>query len=139
MILIWKEIGEGLLPVSQKLGSSLLKQASERQISSLRWEPGAAFLNPWKPDLPCLSGFLPHDLVMGGDLVCQLRHYVKWNYTTFTKYNEIHLSFFILLILVMISCIYMSILSNCTFYICSVCMSIISPQNTLNENKIKIL
>ena len=58
MILIWKEIGEGLLPVSQKLGSSLLKQASERQISSLRWALGAAFWNPWKPDPPCLSGFL---------------------------------------------------------------------------------
>ena len=51
-------MGEGLLPVSQKLGSSLLRQASERQISSLRWAPGAAFRNPWKPDLPCLSGFL---------------------------------------------------------------------------------
>ena len=63
MILIWKEIGEGLLPVSQKLGSSLLKQASD--ISSLRWVPGAAFRNPWKPDPPCLSGFLPHNLVMG--------------------------------------------------------------------------
>ena len=44
--------------MSQKLGSSLLKQASERQISSLRWVPGAAFRNPWNPDLPCLSGFL---------------------------------------------------------------------------------
>ena len=38
--------------------SSLLKQASERQISSLRWAPGAAFQNPWKPDPPCLSDFL---------------------------------------------------------------------------------
>ena len=66
MILIWEEIGEGLLPVSQKLRSSLLRHASERQISSLRWAPGAAFRNPWKPDLPCLSGSLPHDLVMGG-------------------------------------------------------------------------
>ena len=54
MILIWREIGEGLLPVSQKLGSSLLKQASERQISSLRWAPGAAFRNLWKPDPPWL-------------------------------------------------------------------------------------
>ena len=26
------------------------------------------FWNPWKPDLPCLSGFLPYDLVMGGIL-----------------------------------------------------------------------
>ena len=52
--------------MSQKLGSSLLKQASERQISSLRWAPGAAFQNPWKPDPPCPSGFLPYDLVMGG-------------------------------------------------------------------------
>ena len=52
--------------MSQKLGSSLLRQASDRQISSLRWVPGAAFWNPWKPDLPCLSGFLPHDLVTGG-------------------------------------------------------------------------
>ena len=58
--------GEGFLPVSQKLGSGLLKQASERQISSSRWAPGAAFRNPWKPDPPCPSGFLPHDLVMGG-------------------------------------------------------------------------
>ena len=53
------------MPVSRKLGSSLLRQASERQISCLRWVPGAAFRNPWKPDPPCLSGFLPHDLVMG--------------------------------------------------------------------------
>ena len=44
--------------MSQKLGSSLLKQASERHISSLRWAPGATFRNPWKPDPPCLSGFL---------------------------------------------------------------------------------
>ena len=57
MILICKEIREGLLPVSEILGSSPLRQASENQIS-LRWAPGAAFWNPWKPDLPCLSGFL---------------------------------------------------------------------------------
>ena len=44
--------------MSQKLGSSLLKQASERQISSLRWAPGATFRNPWDPDPPCSSGFL---------------------------------------------------------------------------------
>ena len=44
--------------MSQKLGSSLLKQASERQISSLRWALGATFRNPWKPDPPCLSGLL---------------------------------------------------------------------------------
>ena len=36
LILIWEEIGEGLLPVSQKSGSSPLRQASERQISSLK-------------------------------------------------------------------------------------------------------
>ena len=40
------------------LCQSPLRQASERQISSLRWELGTAFQNPWKPDLPCLSGFL---------------------------------------------------------------------------------
>ena len=51
--------------MSEKLGSSPLRQASERQISSLRWAPGAAFWNPWKPDPPCLSGFLPYGLVMG--------------------------------------------------------------------------
>ena len=52
-------MGAGLLPVSQKLGSSLLRQASERQISSLRWAAlRAVFRNPWKPDPPCLSGFL---------------------------------------------------------------------------------
>ena len=51
-------MGEGLLPVSQKLGSRLLKQASERQISSLRWALGATFQNPWKPDPPCPSGLL---------------------------------------------------------------------------------
>ena len=27
---------------------------------------GAAFWNPWSPDPPCPSGFLLHDLVMGG-------------------------------------------------------------------------
>ena len=29
---------------------------------------GIAFRNPWKPDPPCPSGFLPYDLVMGGIL-----------------------------------------------------------------------
>ena len=56
--LFGKRSGKAFLPVSEILGSSPLRQASERQISSLRWEPGAAFRNPWKPDLPCLSGFL---------------------------------------------------------------------------------
>ena len=40
------EIGEGLLPVSRKLGSSLIQQASERQRSSLRWAPGQLFEIP---------------------------------------------------------------------------------------------
>ena len=71
-------MGEGLQPVSQKLGSSLLRQASERQISSLRWAPGAAFRNPWKPDPPCPSGFLPHDLVMGGISCAGSRQQLRW-------------------------------------------------------------
>ena len=56
--LFGKRSGKAFLPVSQKLRSRPLRQASQRQISSLRWAPGAAFRNPWKPDLPCLSGFL---------------------------------------------------------------------------------
>ena len=66
--------------MSQKLGSSLLRQASERQISSLRWAPGAAFQNPWKPDLPCLSGFLPHDLVMGGISCASSRQFITYGF-----------------------------------------------------------
>ena len=53
------EIREGLLPMSQKLGSSLIYQASERERSSLRWAPGQLFEIPEvRPDLPCLSGLL---------------------------------------------------------------------------------
>ena len=55
--------------MSQKLGSSLLKQASERQISSLRWAPGATFWNPWDPDPPCSSGFLLMTLLWVGSHV----------------------------------------------------------------------
>ena len=57
-LLFGKRSGKAFLPVSEKLGSSPLRQASERQISSLRWEPVEAFRNLWKPDLPCLSGSL---------------------------------------------------------------------------------
>ena len=32
------------------------------------------FLNPWKPDSPCLSGFLPHDLIIGRVLCVGSRH-----------------------------------------------------------------
>ena len=64
--LFGKRSGKALLPVSQKLGSSPLRQASERQISSLRWAPGAAFRNPWKPDLPLPVRLSPRDLVMCG-------------------------------------------------------------------------
>ena len=92
--LFGKRSGKAFLPVSEKLGSSPLRQASERQISSLRWAPGQLFeipenliclacqafsswpchgwdlvswpfRNPWKPDLPCPSGFLPYSLVRG--------------------------------------------------------------------------
>ena len=52
--------------MSQKLGSSLLKQASERQISSLRWVLGAA-LEPLKTWSALPVRFSPHDLVMGGN------------------------------------------------------------------------
>ena len=85
-------MGKGLLSVSQKLGSSLLRQASERQISSLRWAPGAAFRNPWKPDLPCPSGFLPHGLVMGRvSCVGSRQHWLQvlWLHTNENKFKRL--------------------------------------------------
>ena len=66
--LFGKRSGKAFLPVSEKLGSSPLRQASERQISSLRRTPGAAFRNPGKPDLSCLSGFLLVTLSWVGSL-----------------------------------------------------------------------
>ena len=66
MILLWEEIWKGLLPVSQKLGSSLEAGIRKTDIIFKGERRGAAFWNPWKPDPPCLSGFLPPDLVMGG-------------------------------------------------------------------------
>ena len=48
---------EGLLPVSQKLGSRLLKQASERQISSFRVSVGGQLFG------------IPENLIC---LVCQV-------------------------------------------------------------------
>ena len=73
--------------MSQKLGSSLLKQASERQISSLRWVPGAAFRNPWKPDPPCLSDFLLMTLSYVGSHVVAPGNIQPWR-TPFPIWNQ---------------------------------------------------
>ena len=66
MIFIWKEIAEGLLPVSQRLGSSLLKQASERQIIIFKVSTGGSFSESLKTWSALPGRFSPHDLVMGG-------------------------------------------------------------------------
>ena len=104
-ILIWKEIGEGLLPMSQKLRSSLLKQASERQISSLRWVSGAAFWNPWKPDPPCLWIFSLMTLSWVGSRVpapsinewwifSKAFFFIYWDYHMLSIFQVYHIDWF---------------------------------------------
>ena len=62
-----------LLPVSQKLGSSLIQQAWERQRSSLRWAPVQLFEMP--EVLICLDvRSSAHDLDMGGISCAGSRH-----------------------------------------------------------------
>ena len=64
--LFGKRSGKAFLPVSQKLGSSPLRQASKRQISSLRWALGGSFSKSLKTWSALPVRLSPCDLVMDG-------------------------------------------------------------------------